>query len=1702
MGVTLFFSGELENQTALKRTIDAARSFAAEMDWAAESLNAPSAELRRLAGPDETLDPNTTSMRIAKRQFENVYSGPVFGVALYPHPDCEPLRLEFDDQLFVQQYVKTQFAGPECHAEVCSLLKKLEPYFTRFSAADEGGYWETFDPVALKSQFDLARSALEVLREQDPHGEFRVDDEEGRIVDFVDSLGKSVNISVLPPGFTPESAAGLQELVDEADNDNPEAMRDLAVRYRLAEGVGEDFDRAFDLLRRAAALGDLQAQALLGVCYRYGEGVDSNEGTATYWFRKAAEEGNALAEYMLGDCYKLGLGVVQDDAEAVVWFRRAAEQGLADAQFALGVSYYRGRGAPTDETEAVSWLTKAAEQGQDFAMNLLGECHRFGFGAPVDMQQAAHWYQLSAEKGNAYGQFHLAECLRTGQGVAIDFAEAMRQYRLAAEEGHQGAEIALAGEVDFSPVEDTDPAEAKQRAATGEAHGLFLWGQCLFAGAGVEQDSEQAVEAWLPAAEQGHVDAQLMLAYAYRDGEGVEANQEQSLYWYSTAANVGHAGAIVELAFHEFFAEGGDEELAVARFREAADLGNGLACDMLGECLLHGMGVEPDEPAAVEYFRKAADRSISTGIVNLANCYRDGTGVNQNECEAVRYYLKAASLDESNWACRIRLGDCYLSGYGVPQDTKKALKWFQEAAELDPHDEGYTLLQLGRCHQFFADDIPNYSFALQCYESAAEEGAVAWGLIGWCYLYGQGAPRDFDKAFDAFSRATDDDEEGVLADLGLCYEYGLGVEANPEYALTLYQSAIDEDDDPAGALHVAICLLRGRGADVDVETAIELLESLGDDGHPLAQWEVGWCTALGLGELADPEEAWADWETAAKDTLCVPSEESVSRLREDTSLHHGGSLAWVQAEAKRGEAWAQHNLGVFYEEGFAMPPDHESAYAWYKLAAEQGVAAAQDCLGQCYELGMGVQPNFETAAQWFRAAADQGRASAQNSTGYCYYWGYGYRQDYDEAFRWYKKAAHQNNGLAAFRIAQMHETGTGIPQDLEQALKWHTIASETGLEEAEAALRRLAANRLAHASDADRFAMEIIEELQLRGEDREIHYDRDHFRLYPVGDDELLYVNLDNFYREYMEAEAEQQNRVIERVVRSWSAGQTEIPANFEEASSDLLPAVRPLSYFEFIELNMRLEEATPGQGWPHQVIGEHLGVGLVYDMQETMHFVSANHLELWGVSEYAAFEAAFANLRETAQPLFAQPTPGVYFADCRDSYDASRIMLHEVISQFDLQGEPIAMIPNRETLIVTGDQDEEGLSVMVEAAGAAARNGRLISELAFRLEDGEWRPWMPHVDHSQRHHFKRLQIRYFDRCYSEQTDLFNDLSKRSDIDTLVEYQFRLDPESASLVSYCVWNAAATGLLPLTDEIVFVAQENGQPSVLGACSFAQAQQVLGDSLIAKEYYPPRFEAVSFPTSDQLASLELKPAPSTMATSSMNDFSLEQQSPEGDPLYSTTRCGLYGHPEFVVPCSERTPLEGLIEFLAIGENMVASGAAFQAGQTLQFSWLILKMEKYDTARLTIHEPDMKSWPVEYHPGVSMSLKHAADHVATLQSVGLDPRDADTPHMRQSVQVSGDYANAQTWSFHRIDPVDDSDSGWHFDAIGAELDEPTSETISLYELFIRQNDTVCFFCLPVDTTIYFDQGRVTSIELRGEKVQPLKESFLAKRYGDAE
>ena len=78
-------------------------------------------------------------------------------------------------------------------------------------------------------------------------------------------------------------------------------------------------------------------------------------------------------------------------------------------------------------------------------------------------------------------------------------------------------------------------------AEQGFAEAQFSLGYCYYFGKGVEKDCDKAAELYALAAEQGHPTAMFALGDCYYEGKGAEKNWEKAAEWYQKSLDAGYA---------------------------------------------------------------------------------------------------------------------------------------------------------------------------------------------------------------------------------------------------------------------------------------------------------------------------------------------------------------------------------------------------------------------------------------------------------------------------------------------------------------------------------------------------------------------------------------------------------------------------------------------------------------------------------------------------------------------------------------------------------------------------------------------------------------------------------------------------------------------------------------------------------------------------------------------------------------------------------------------------------------------------------------------------------------------------------------------------------------------------------------------------------------------------------------------------------
>jgi hypothetical protein len=382
----------------------------------------------------------------------------------------------------------------------------------------------------------------------------------------------------------------------------------------------------------------------------------------------------------------------------------------------------------------------------------------------------------------------------------------------------------------------------------------------------------------------------------------------------------------------------------------------------------------------------------------------------------------------------------------------------------------------------------------------------------------------------------------------------------------------------------------------------------------------------------------------------------------------------------------------------------------------------------------------------------------------------------------------------------------------------------------------------------DEFARAVLRTMKDCGDTRQGKYVPDRFQIEyfdegkPAG-----VVSLHNIYLEYCNAPRKYRAAWLRKTCIGL-AKRIEMPDEFEDVRPDLLPSIKTRSFPELAGATLDDSAMRP---IPYQELTDHLIVTLVYDLPNSMQFVTEDMLKTWNVSWYEALEAARENLDEKPGTLISIGDK-VYICSSGDAYDAARLLKVDKLRELSVVGDLVVMPVTRDCLVITGTGDEEGLAIMAEIAEKEEGSPRPICSVPARLDGDDWRTWLPPPGHPVHDRFKLLRLKYLMGEYSEQKERLEKRHEADGTDVFVATFTVLEKADGSVFSYGTWSKGVATWLPETDLIAFYDHDQ---KASGIIPWEQAVATFGDLMSPLDVFPSRWSVEEFPTPEQLAAAD-------------------------------------------------------------------------------------------------------------------------------------------------------------------------------------------------------------------------------------------------------
>lgn len=398
----------------------------------------------------------------------------------------------------------------------------------------------------------------------------------------------------------------------------------------------------------------------------------------------------------------------------------------------------------------------------------------------------------------------------------------------------------------------------------------------------------------------------------------------------------------------------------------------------------------------------------------------------------------------------------------------------------------------------------------------------------------------------------------------------------------------------------------------------------------------------------------------------------------------------------------------------------------------------------------------------------------------------------------------------------------------------------------------------------EQFADEVIGQLRAMGESRPMRFDGTRGRLL-VGDGRAIthFLSVPALYEAQLELPRAQSERAL--AARIWAVPM-ERPSEAQARTrllKSVVPRIRDLAWFSAIrrqaELELGADETLIDELMlPYRRLNEELGLHLAVELPTSIAEIGNDRLAVWEVEFDELFERALENLRGRSKAAFEQLEPGLFQSPFQDGLDATRMVLTDTVAALPVKGRPVAIAPTHDVLLVAGDEDPLALQQLGAQAEEALGGPRVNSALAFRLEDGAWRPWLPERTHPAFGRLRLLQLQSIAAMYARQREVLAALLRANDVPIAVMPVRVVRTVHGDIVTTTVWTEGQDVLLPKTDRLELVRLPP-DGSLTNASTWSTrwdvAERLVGKLMTPTDDIPQRFRINEFPddaTLEQLA----------------------------------------------------------------------------------------------------------------------------------------------------------------------------------------------------------------------------------------------------------
>ncbi len=765
-----------------------------------------------------------------------------------------------------------------------------------------------------------------------------------------------------------------------------------------------------------------------------------------------------------------------------------------------------------EEKKANDYFIESAKKGNFKAIEELYNYINYNINNKIEketVENAINYFKESIKdlnKCDSSTLYYYGVMLQKGKIFEKNEKEANNYFIKAAEKGNAEAVKKLYANIIDNKENSEDFINCiKNQAKKGNSEAMYVYGEMLLNGKGVEKSEKQATDFFIKAIEKGNFEA-IKKLYDYIIKNNNKEQEEIITNCVNCIKQQAEKDNSEAMYFYgKILLNDKKMEEAASFIKKASDLNNGYATLEYACMLRDGIGVKQDLIEAEKYIFKTSKLITDTDRLmieqyylyknygeNLESLYEAYDSINHKNTQFNEDYKFSGRYTKGR---EYRILPTAAGAYKIPEmqyeyanllltgeencikkDETEAAKYFIELIDNKYNKVIDNNIYKNSLNKLIELLINNSSILepeekVKYYKKAVEiNNDYAKYKLAECYKYGLGVKKDEEKANDLISKVPNEIKVNIkkkekenklylenkqnktpeeLIMLGNYYENSLSIEQNKKKAQKFYRDAKNtykkkakEKINSIEKAEAMYNLAKCYENGIGTRKNIKKAKKYYLMAIEKQNTEANIKYANILIKEGKKEEAVKYLKTFDSRKETKKSEELLKEIEEEKNNKE--QFENYKELVKQGDAKAKYNLAECYENGIGTKQDFQKATKLYKEEIKKGNSKAIYRIAQCYEKIAKIKSDekyLDKAIKYYERLENN---NAEACFALSNIYGKGIKKDEDKEFIYCKKAAEIGHYKASYKLAVKYYDENGLLPDKELAKYYYETAAKFG----------------------------------------------------------------------------------------------------------------------------------------------------------------------------------------------------------------------------------------------------------------------------------------------------------------------------------------------------------------------------------------------------------------------------------------------------------------------------------------------------------------------------------------------------------------------------------------------------------------------------------------------------------------------------------